>query len=77
MTRYIARPTDENGHDRLGSLGIVAGNYQSLATCTRYMLQRRTDPAETYNVYTVSGAKWTHVAVYCGAIGFLQSEAKA
>ena len=68
MTRYIARPTDEDGRDRMGSLGTVAGDYQSFPSCLRYMLERRCDPAETYNVYTVTGAQWRHVATYCGTI---------
>lgn len=53
MTRYIGRPIDpRTGRERMGTAGVISGNYRSVETMRRYLVRCHGAPGVAYNVYT-------------------------
>lgn len=56
---YVARPLNDNGLERTGTLGTIMGQYRSSDTFRRYAFNRYGRFGETYRIYRVDGGHWT------------------
>ena len=57
MARYFAIPQQADGTDRMGTDGVLAGEYQSLDNFKRFN-RRHTKPNTTYNLYLKTSNDW-------------------
>lgn len=54
LLKFAARPANPDGRDRLGTEGVLAGEYSSYRNFLRYKFLPHHDPTKPYNIYAVT-----------------------